>query len=197
MDHIERYNCSTRLRLLRLGELEEKLSLASIWMDIKVKIRGLLDYEDEGQLKFDLSMHKQMLRDHSYRVPIYNKLSELNVPADIQPSVTHDILIQSSFLTIAPEIVNADCKVLHMAVSIDVVHVNDPKFGPVSKFLIASLEKTKVKVSTMCSFCLEEIMVGSEATRMPCSHLYHGDCIVDWLQKNRFCPLCHFAKPTH
>lgn len=120
------------------------------------------------------------------------------MPADIQPSVMHDILIQSSFLTIAPEIVNADCnKVLHMAVSIDVVHVNDPKFGPGSKFLIASLEKMKVEVSAMCSFCLEEIMVGSEATRIPCSHLYHGDFIMDWLQKNRFCPLCHFATPTH
>lgn len=59
---------------ISLDELEEKLSLASIWMDIKVKIRNLLDYEDEGQLKFDLSMHKKMLQDHSYRVPIYNKL---------------------------------------------------------------------------------------------------------------------------
>ncbi|CAL1368233.1 unnamed protein product [Linum trigynum] len=47
-----------------------------------------------------------------------------------------------------------------------------------------------------CVICLDEIRVGSEATRMPCFHLYHGGCIRSWLRKSRFCPLCRFQMPS-
>ncbi|KAF3448571.1 hypothetical protein FNV43_RR09284 [Rhamnella rubrinervis] len=45
----------------------------------------------------------------------------------------------------------------------------------------------------LCAVCLEELSVGTEATCMPCSHLYHEDCILKWLQKSTLCPLCRFV----
>ncbi|XP_068329587.1 probable E3 ubiquitin-protein ligase RHC2A [Pyrus communis] len=73
---------------------------------------------------------------------------------------------------------------------------DEPQFVPASKSSIEELERTIVETSTMCSICREEMMVGSEATRMPCSHLYHGDCIVKWLQRSRICPLCRYSMPA-
>ncbi|XP_057981218.1 probable E3 ubiquitin-protein ligase ATL45 [Malania oleifera] len=48
---------------------------------------------------------------------------------------------------------------------------------------------------SVCVICLEEFLVGSEVRRMPCSHVFHGDCIVQWLGKSHFCPLCRFSMP--
>ncbi|EXC17829.1 E3 ubiquitin-protein ligase RING1-like protein [Morus notabilis] len=48
----------------------------------------------------------------------------------------------------------------------------------------------------MCSICMEEVKIGSHITRMPCSHMFHSDCIVEWLNKSHTCPLCRFSLPT-
>ncbi|XP_021299775.1 probable E3 ubiquitin-protein ligase HIP1 [Herrania umbratica] len=47
-----------------------------------------------------------------------------------------------------------------------------------------------------CVICLEELKVGSDASRMPCSHIFHGDCIEEWLKQSHYCPLCRFEMPT-
>ncbi|EOY01954.1 hypothetical protein QUC31_013525 [Theobroma cacao] len=47
-----------------------------------------------------------------------------------------------------------------------------------------------------CVICLEELKVGSDASRMPCSHIFHGDCIEKWLKQSHYCPVCRFEMPT-
>lgn len=32
--------------------------------------------------------------------------------------------------------------------------------------------------------------------RLPCLHLYHGGCIVQWLESSHLCPLCRYQMPT-
>lgn len=46
-----------------------------------------------------------------------------------------------------------------------------------------------------CAICLEDLSGGSEAARMPCLHLFHGNCIGKWLERSLFCPLCRFQLP--
>ncbi|KAK8493052.1 hypothetical protein V6N13_046184 [Hibiscus sabdariffa] len=41
-----------------------------------------------------------------------------------------------------------------------------------------------------CAICLEQLEVGFEAARMPCSHGFHADCIRNWLRQNYNCPVC-------
>ncbi|MBA0610169.1 hypothetical protein Godav_011049 [Gossypium davidsonii] len=48
-----------------------------------------------------------------------------------------------------------------------------------------------------CMVCLEELEVGFYASRMPCSHTFHGDCIEKWLKQSHYCPICRFEMPTN
>ncbi|MBA0762296.1 hypothetical protein Gotri_011930, partial [Gossypium trilobum] len=47
------------------------------------------------------------------------------------------------------------------------------------------IEKVKVEAGDeeKCMICLEEVEVGFEASQMPCSHVFHDDCIKKWLKQ--------------
>ncbi|OAY56879.1 hypothetical protein MANES_02G052000v8 [Manihot esculenta] len=47
-----------------------------------------------------------------------------------------------------------------------------------------------------CIVCLEEFEDGDDLIQMPCSHLYHQHCIVEWLMTSHLCPLCRYQMPT-
>ncbi|KAG6767509.1 hypothetical protein POTOM_028714 [Populus tomentosa] len=69
---------------------------------------------------------------------------------------------------------------------------------PATKSSIDALERVVLDASTSardCTVCMEEIDAGREAIRMPCSHVYHSDCIVKWLQTSHMCPLCRYHMP--
>ncbi|KAL3518641.1 hypothetical protein ACH5RR_021230 [Cinchona calisaya] len=47
-----------------------------------------------------------------------------------------------------------------------------------------------------CAICFEELQKhGSKIIRLPCYHMFHGDCVTRWLQESHVCPLCRFALP--
>ncbi|KAL0308002.1 UNVERIFIED_CONTAM: RING finger protein 11 [Sesamum calycinum] len=48
-----------------------------------------------------------------------------------------------------------------------------------------------------CSICLEEILNGTRVTRLPCLHVFHGDCVLRWLRGSHVCPLCRHPLPTN
>ncbi|KAL5544422.1 hypothetical protein UlMin_008206 [Ulmus minor] len=74
---------------------------------------------------------------------------------------------------------------------------DDVRVVAASKEFIEGLERQKVEDSDIvCSVCLEDVLKGSEAIGLPCSHLYHGDCIVEWLQRSNDCPLCRLKMPN-
>ncbi|KAE8075726.1 hypothetical protein FH972_014419 [Carpinus fangiana] len=41
-----------------------------------------------------------------------------------------------------------------------------------------------------CAICLVELPVGFEVAKLPCSHVYHRRCIVQWFDRSNQCPLC-------
>ncbi|TXG50432.1 hypothetical protein EZV62_022956 [Acer yangbiense] len=73
---------------------------------------------------------------------------------------------------------------------------------PASWSCIEALKKVRlggmeeeVKQRCQCSICLNEFRVGLEVIRLPCSHAYHPDCIVKWLETSHMCPLCRHPMP--
>lgn len=47
-----------------------------------------------------------------------------------------------------------------------------------------------------CPICTEEFEFNEPAKRLPCSHTFHGDCVVPWLSRHCSCPLCRKELPT-
>ncbi|OMO68992.1 Zinc finger, RING-type [Corchorus capsularis] len=44
---------------------------------------------------------------------------------------------------------------------------------------------------TSCAICLEGFS-GNPCFKLPCSHVFHGECVAQWLWRKRSCPLCRF-----
>ncbi|XP_060553995.1 uncharacterized protein LOC132715041 [Ruditapes philippinarum] len=43
---------------------------------------------------------------------------------------------------------------------------------------------------TDCLVCLSEFTEGEKLRTLPCCHIYHVDCIDEWLRRNAICPVC-------
>ncbi|XP_059630002.1 E3 ubiquitin-protein ligase RDUF1-like [Cornus florida] len=72
-----------------------------------------------------------------------------------------------------------------------------------SKSAIDGLEKEKFgcgfdgdeTTATNCVVCLDDISVGNEFTRLLCSHGFHYQCIIQWLEESNNCPICRYEIP--
>lgn len=48
---------------------------------------------------------------------------------------------------------------------------------------------TKEEDIKRCCICLCDMEEGTETTKLPCSHYFHQDCIIEWLKINKSCPI--------
>ncbi|XP_057419701.1 E3 ubiquitin-protein ligase CIP8 [Lotus japonicus] len=73
---------------------------------------------------------------------------------------------------------------------------------PASASVVESLPAVTVKEddvgnnNALCAVCKDDFVVGEEVKQLPCSHRYHGDCIVPWLGIRNTCPVCRYEFPT-
>ncbi|CAN0929297.1 E3 ubiquitin-protein ligase SIRP1 [Linum grandiflorum] len=55
-------------------------------------------------------------------------------------------------------------------------------------------EVEAVNGEEICTICLDNLE--TPAVEMPCRHQFHEACIVNWLRKSHYCPICRFEMPT-
>uniref|UniRef100_A0A2H1VLB0 SFRICE_032992 n=1 Tax=Spodoptera frugiperda TaxID=7108 RepID=A0A2H1VLB0_SPOFR len=41
-----------------------------------------------------------------------------------------------------------------------------------------------------CSICFDVMLRNQDLTSLPCTHNFHTDCIMPWLQEKQTCPNC-------
>lgn len=89
-------------------------------------------------------------------------------------------------------------KVLGACVNVTLVinHFCDRALHASEELFNGMVPASKSSIKNECIVCLSEINKESEALCMPCSHIFHGECIIRWLEKSHYCPLCRFAMPT-
>ncbi|RKP40419.1 hypothetical protein BJ085DRAFT_36967 [Dimargaris cristalligena] len=57
---------------------------------------------------------------------------------------------------------------------------------------------TTSNVHEACAICIDYITKGQKLRQLPCKHLYHVECIDQWLvDKSATCPLCKFNVAKH
>ncbi|OBS60540.1 hypothetical protein A6R68_08347 [Neotoma lepida] len=49
---------------------------------------------------------------------------------------------------------------------------------------------TPLTVSERCVICMMDFVYGDPIRFLPCMHIYHLDCIDDWLMRSFTCPSC-------
>jgi hypothetical protein len=47
-----------------------------------------------------------------------------------------------------------------------------------------------------CVICAEAFCHMDIVTTLPCGHMHHSDCIIDWLSRKCTCPTCRYEMPT-
>ncbi|XP_041007753.1 E3 ubiquitin ligase BIG BROTHER-related-like [Juglans microcarpa x Juglans regia] len=73
---------------------------------------------------------------------------------------------------------------------------------PAAKRFVENLPSVELTVeellmnTVVCAICKDAIVVKEKVRRLPCSHYYHGDCIVPWLSIRNTCPVCRYELPT-
>ena len=66
-----------------------------------------------------------------------------------------------------------------------------PEFAknfPISIFRVYQSKNENIQKE--CTICLEDFIIGREIITLPCFHIFHVECICDWLRRNKTCPLC-------
>ena len=67
------------------------------------------------------------------------------------------------------------------------------------KFIEEQLEAKLIRSENEefdCPVCLKRCELDDEFCRLPCSHRFHKECIMPWLEKTSSCPLCRKELPT-
>jgi len=55
-----------------------------------------------------------------------------------------------------------------------------------------TLQQTLMSTSSaICSICLDDYSdAENKITKLECGHIYHKECVKDWLENNSTCPVC-------
>ena len=60
---------------------------------------------------------------------------------------------------------------------------------------IEGLQSDEVCAICLDEFSIEGVAAAARVIRTPCSHIYHEDCIVEWLENSNMCPMCRYELP--
>lgn len=87
-------------------------------------------------------------------------------------------------------------------------NANETRRPPTAKKALKSLKKFKMNEKYCkkndkgdleypnCCICISDINNGEETVLLPCGHMFHSPCVVEWLKKNNTCPVCRFELPA-
>jgi len=74
---------------------------------------------------------------------------------------------------------------------------NNESKNILSPLMKAKLKKVPLNLDMYCSqpccpICNEEFAMEESVLRMPCTHVFHQNCVMPWLELKQNCPICRF-----
>ncbi|XP_051129314.1 uncharacterized protein LOC127250198 [Andrographis paniculata] len=113
------------------------------------------------------------------------------------PSYIYDrVWIRCSFTTVLRHILNERREIEQALIQFsDEVEIHMIPAAESSIQLLLEEVSVADDAKETCAICFEEMRGGCVAMRMPCLHMFHGDCIHKWLRTSHYCPVCRFEVP--
>lgn len=73
----------------------------------------------------------------------------------------------------------------------------EKKLNPLTKIMKRKLREIPLSLDQICSqpscpICSEDFVVDETSLCLPCSHLFHKECVMQWLESKRTCPICRY-----
>ena len=92
-------------------------------------------------------------------------------------------------LYVTRPILSADIFAINLAVELVLIspRKSGDKIGRFSSFVCHRLYRDAV---SRCVICMGEFKMGDALRFLPCVHIYHKECIDDWLMRSFTCPSC-------
>ncbi|KAK9986580.1 hypothetical protein SO802_031531 [Lithocarpus litseifolius] len=138
-----------------------------------------------------LSKRELLLQDDGHCLS--SLLMDMNVPVEAQEPVLQQISevarsAGTSTIAIGVTFYLSDGYDNDDEVVDTIIRAHEAKLIPPTKSSIEALEKVTLQQEldsvAACVICTQEFEAGLEVTRMPCSHVYHEECIVKWLKRS-------------
>ena len=71
--------------------------------------------------------------------------------------------------------------------------------NPTDSAIVSELPETKIEdINKLdndkknCVICMEDFKKGDKSTNLPCLHMFHTNCIQNWLKTQNTCPICKY-----
>ncbi|CAN0852518.1 E3 ubiquitin-protein ligase RDUF1 [Linum grandiflorum] len=143
-----------------------------------------------------LSEHARTSPQDTFRVPAAATLRRANQARIEEARRETERLFASERRLISPEEEERAAIRLHQI--LELFEEVKSKTGGASESAIEKLERVEIggsgwKHDDCCSICLEDMVCGAaRAIRMDCTHEFHENCLLSWLNNSNICPLCRF-----
>eukprot|EP00638_Chattonella_subsalsa_P004138 CAMPEP_0117733802 /NCGR_PEP_ID=MMETSP0947-20121206/283_1 /TAXON_ID=44440 /ORGANISM="Chattonella subsalsa, Strain CCMP2191" /LENGTH=254 /DNA_ID=CAMNT_0005548435 /DNA_START=369 /DNA_END=1133 /DNA_ORIENTATION=- len=66
----------------------------------------------------------------------------------------------------------------------------------IENLAVICIDKERVDAHSECAVCKDAFELGDQSKQLPCTHMFHENCIVPWLKQTNSCPICRFELPT-
>jgi E3 ubiquitin-protein ligase RNF115/126 len=63
----------------------------------------------------------------------------------------------------------------------------------IDQIVFVQITQEDVERNLQCSVCMEDYKVLESVRKLNCTHVFHNDCIVPWLQMHATCPICRVS----
>ncbi|KAG6529259.1 hypothetical protein ZIOFF_011455 [Zingiber officinale] len=103
-----------------------------------------------------------------------------------------------SVIEIPPTVPSTSTGHLHYFVPLETrqYFFEDDDYDELAPAPAAAVEGLQMKKITeehgVCSICLEDFNRTTHVLEMPCRHIFHKECLTEWLARSNTCPLCRF-----
>lgn len=123
-------------------------------------------------------------------------------PSEINGSQIPDNL--QEFVTSVLGLANLDDIDSVIEASLQEIGAGPKKAPPASKKVVANLPVIHLTAEmierlgkeTECAVCRENLVINDKMQELPCSHLFHPECLKPWLDENNSCPTCRHELQT-